>query len=210
MPPRKPSVNLPRVKTDTLSDGRIGVTGDTRPIKDRLKAAGGRWHAEDKVWYLPAGTDLAFLSEPPCPDNVPNVTTKTLPDGRITVKGATFDDTYAIRDRLKAAAARWNASEKVWILPAGTDIAFLKEPLPPPPPEWELQGLCCAEAKRYGYDLRRNEVFCRAHGLKPWWFCCSEAKVISAARQSCSCAVHTQSDPYVACILVRGQRYTGD
>jgi hypothetical protein len=146
MPPRKPSVNLPRVKTDTLSDGRIGVTGNTFDIKDRLKAAGGRWHAVDKVWYLPAGTDLAFL----------------------------------------------------------------KDPLPPPPPEWELQGLCCAEAKRYGYDFRRNEVFCRAHGLKPWWFCCSEAKVISAARQSCSCAVHTQSDPHVACILVRGQRYTGD
>lgn len=64
MPPRKTSVNLPRVKTDTLSDGRIGVTGDTFPIKDRLKAAGGRWHAGDKLWYLPSGTDLAFLKEP--------------------------------------------------------------------------------------------------------------------------------------------------
>ena len=62
--PRKPTLNLPRVKTDTLSDGRIGVTGDTFSIKDRLKAAGGRWHAADKVWHLPAGTDLAFLKEP--------------------------------------------------------------------------------------------------------------------------------------------------
>ena len=141
--PRKPTLNLPRVKTDTLSDGRIGVTGDTFPIKDRLKAAGARWHAADKVWHLPAGTDLAFL----------------------------------------------------------------KEPLPPPPyvRPWNA---CCDSAKVYG--MTESEVFCKEHHRTPWWFCCSEAKVISAARQSCSCAVHTQSDPHVACILVRGQRYTGD
>jgi hypothetical protein len=70
------------------------------------------------------------------------------------------------------------------------------------------QGLCCENAKVYGYG--RNEIFCREHGVKPWWFCCINAKLISAARQSCSCPTHTQSDPHVACILVRGQRYTGD
>jgi hypothetical protein len=72
MPPRKtPVVPLPRVKTDTLADGRISLTGQTFEIKDRIKAAGGRWHAEDKVWHLPAGTDLAFLREPlPPPEPV--------------------------------------------------------------------------------------------------------------------------------------------
>jgi len=140
MPPR----NTPRVKTDTLSDGRIGVTGDTFPIKDRLKTAGGRWHAMDKVWYLPAGTDLAFL----------------------------------------------------------------KEPLPPPPPPPRPWNACCDSAKVYG--MTETDVFCKAHDRIPWWFCCAEAKVISGARQSCSCAVHTESDPHVACIRVRGQCYTGD
>ncbi len=138
--PRKPTLNLPRVKTDTLSDGRIGVTGDTFPIKDRLKAAGGRWHAEDKVWYLPRGTDLAFL----------------------------------------------------------------KEPLPPVIP----LNACCASAICYGHT--KTEVFCREHNRKPWWFCCMDARVIDGPRQTCSCPTHTQSDPNVACILVRGQRYTGD
>ncbi len=144
MPPRKtPAPLLPRVKTDTLSDGRIGVTGDTFPIKDRLKAAGGRWHPGDKVWHLPAGTDLAFL----------------------------------------------------------------REPLPPPPPFIPLNA-CCAGATVYGNT--KSEVFCREHKRIPWWFCCDKARVIDAVRQSCSCVVHTQSDPHVACILVRGQRYTGD
>jgi hypothetical protein len=67
---------------------------------------------------------------------------------------------------------------------------------------------CCDKAKVYG--MTETEVFCREHHRKPWWFCCDKAKVISAARQSCSCVVHTQSDPHVSCILVRGQRYTGD
>ena len=147
MPPRRstPSTaSLPRVKTDTLSDGRIGVTGDTFPIKDRLKAAGARWHPGDKVWHLPAGTDLAFL----------------------------------------------------------------KEPLPPPPPPARPSNACCDAAKVYGFT--EADVLCSTHGLFPWWFCCAKARVISAARQSCSCVEHTQSDPHVACILVRGQRYTGD
>ena len=147
MPPRKnPAPLLPRVKTDTLSDGRIGVTGQTFDIKDRLKAAGGKWHPEDKVWYLPAGTDLAFL----------------------------------------------------------------RDPLPPPPPPVRTRpwNACCDAARVYGHT--ETEVLCSTHGRIPWWFCCDQARVISAARQSCSCVEHTQSDPHVACILVRGQRYTGD
>jgi hypothetical protein len=131
---------------------------------------------------------------------------ETLADGRISLTGQTFE----IKDRIKAAGGRWDAAAKSWSLPAGTDLAFLREPLPPPEPLWVSQGLCCENAKVYGYDFRRNEIFCRAHGLKPWWFCCMDAKVISATRQSCSCSTHTQNDPHVACILVRGQRYTGD
>lgn len=145
MPPRKtPAPLLPRVKTDTLSDGRIGVTGDTFPIKDRLKAAGGRWHPGDKVWHLPPGTDLAFL----------------------------------------------------------------REPLPPPPPPPRPDYVCCDAAKMYGYS--ETEIFCRTHERIPWWFCCMDARVISAARQTCSCPTHTENDPHVASILVRGKRYTGD
>lgn len=142
MPSRKtPKPILPRVKTTTLADGRIGVTGDTFPIKDRLKAAGARWNAADKVWHLPAGTDLAFL----------------------------------------------------------------KDPLPPPPPEWELQGLCCENARWYG--TQKNEIFCHAHALKPWWFCCMDARLVSKRDQSCSCAAHGTP---MSNFRVRGAIYTGD
>jgi hypothetical protein len=129
------------------------------------------------------------------------VKTDTLSDGRIGVTG----DTFPIKDRIKAAGGRWNPADKSWALPAGTDLAFLKEPLPPPP---RHPALCCDEAQFYGTSA--TEVFCRTHARKPWWFCCINAKLISVERQSCSCPTHTQNDPHVACILVRGQRYTGD
>lgn len=32
----------------------LPVTGNTYPVKDRLKAIGGRWDAERKVWMVPA------------------------------------------------------------------------------------------------------------------------------------------------------------
>jgi hypothetical protein len=136
--------------------------------------------------------------------NIPRVKTDTLSDGRIGVTG----DTFPIKDRLKSAGARWNASDKVWFLPAGTDLAFLSEPLPPPPPPPRPWNACCDAAKVYG--MTETEVFCKAHNRIPWWFCCDKVKVINRARQTCSCPVHTESDPHVACILVGGKRYTGD
>ncbi len=136
--------------------------------------------------------------------NLPRVKTNTLSYGRISVTG----DTFSIKDRLKAAGGRWNATDKVWVLPAGTDLAFLSEPLPPPPPPPRPQHACCDSAKVYG--ISETEVFCKEHNRLPWWFCCDKVKTINRARQTCSCPVHTQSDPHVASILVRGKRYTGD
>lgn len=34
--------------------GMSAVTGNTYPVKDRLREMGGRWNAEDKAWMLPA------------------------------------------------------------------------------------------------------------------------------------------------------------
>lgn len=136
--------------------------------------------------------------------NLPRVKTDTLSDGRIGVTG----DTFPIKDRLKAAGARWHAADKVWTLPSGTDLAFLKEPLPPPPPPPRSVFACCDSAKVYGPS--ETEVFCRAHNHIPWWFCCDKVRTINRSRKTCACPVHTQSDPHVASILVCGKRYTGD
>lgn len=31
----------------------VAITGNTFPIKDKLKAMGGRWNAAEKVWMVP-------------------------------------------------------------------------------------------------------------------------------------------------------------
>ncbi len=51
---------MPSIKLETLEDGRIRLSGGTFPIKDQIRARGGRWDPAARVWTLPAGTDLAF------------------------------------------------------------------------------------------------------------------------------------------------------
>jgi hypothetical protein len=46
-------------------------------------------------------------------------------DGRIMVYGGTYD----YREAIRTHGGKWNAAEKAWYLPAGTDTSFLP-PLP--------------------------------------------------------------------------------
>lgn len=32
----------------------VAITGNTYPVKDQIKALGGRWNAERKAWMVPA------------------------------------------------------------------------------------------------------------------------------------------------------------
>ena len=70
-------------------------------------------------------------------------------DGRIMVYGGTYDYREAIRTR----GGKWNAAEKAWYLPAGTDTTFLPpEPVPPKPAVTvysvprRRDGRCCEKA----------------------------------------------------------------
>lgn len=48
-------------------DGRIMVYGGTYEYREALRTHGGRWNAGERAWYLPAGTDTAFLPAEPKP-----------------------------------------------------------------------------------------------------------------------------------------------
>jgi hypothetical protein len=48
------SVNPPPQNNGATS--RIQITGDTVPVKDRIKSMGGRWDANGKFWYIDAAT----------------------------------------------------------------------------------------------------------------------------------------------------------
>ena len=44
-------LNLPNCEV-TIIGVWIWVTGDTRPVKDKLKSAGCKWHSRRKCWYF--------------------------------------------------------------------------------------------------------------------------------------------------------------
>ena len=46
-------------------DGLIYLGGETFPLRDQIKAHGGKWNAGRKLWTLPAETSLDFLTTPP-------------------------------------------------------------------------------------------------------------------------------------------------
>ena len=37
-----------------MSSNIVAITGNTYPVKEQLKAIGGRWNAEQKAWMVPA------------------------------------------------------------------------------------------------------------------------------------------------------------
>lgn len=47
-----------------LADGRIQLSGATFPVRDQIKARGGRWDPAARSWTLPAGTDTVFAPAP--------------------------------------------------------------------------------------------------------------------------------------------------
>ena len=53
------------LKTKKLEDGRIELSGGTFPLRDQIKARGGKWDPARKVWIMPIGTSLDFeVSKP--------------------------------------------------------------------------------------------------------------------------------------------------
>jgi hypothetical protein len=55
----------------TLEDGRKELSGRTFNYKDQIKAAGGRWDPDRKVWALSAEAKMDFLPPPPPPPPKP-------------------------------------------------------------------------------------------------------------------------------------------
>ncbi len=60
-----------KLTVTTLEDGRIQLSGSTFPVRDQIKARGGRWDPASRTWTLPAGTDTTFEVPPPPPPPPP-------------------------------------------------------------------------------------------------------------------------------------------
>jgi hypothetical protein len=51
----------------TEKAGQHYISGNTFNNKDYLKSLGAKWSPDDKMWLLPAGTDIKPLLAPPPP-----------------------------------------------------------------------------------------------------------------------------------------------
>jgi hypothetical protein len=56
---------MSKIETLLVENGQIQLSGNTYAWRVAIKEAGGRWKPAEKVWILPAGTNLDFLGERP-------------------------------------------------------------------------------------------------------------------------------------------------
>ena len=105
------------------------------------------------------------VSEAP-PEEIRGVAVKTLPSGIVVVSEATYS-TYRYRDLLKAAGGIWNAEEKAWRLPAGTNVKVALTPPPAPRPSW----VCCEKASILSH--KSQHYSCQEHTM--YWEDCKDA-----------------------------------
>ncbi len=91
-----------------------------------------------------------------------SVKVTTLTDGRLSLKGyATFECRESIKAAALAAgsAAQWQAAEKCWIVPAGTDLAAALPPPPPPKPKRLREDWTREEYTQWLIRHARRKVF---------------------------------------------------
>jgi len=91
-------------------------------------------------------------------------------DGRIQLSGAT----YAVRDQIKARGGKWDATARVWTLPAGTDTVFAPAAATSAThatrvaePVRTREELTLAEWQMYATS-RRNAGRCCSHATSFW------------------------------------------
>lgn len=142
-------------------DALVQIRGNTYPIREQLKALGGRWNADDKVWEVPASNSAEALvlakSQPP---------KQPLPEAKdwVPVKG----NTYAAKDILKAQFnARWDGVSRTWLVApdnladAQRVVDALKGTSAPTKRCWECgKEFTFAQAKRNDGDWRESYCGC--------------------------------------------------
>lgn len=114
---------------------RITVMGNSYDHREKIKAAGGRWDGDRRIWTIPpeAKAKLEHLSglrfsggggapTAPAPIAAPSAQApaapiaaiaKTPEPERISVSG----NTYAHKERIKSVGGRWDGNKGVWTIP---------------------------------------------------------------------------------------------
>lgn len=95
--------------------GKHVVTGETFPIKDKLKALGGRWDGERKGWWVPGAKADEALAILVAEERKKGLTAgaATPPPKRVAISG----QTYEVREKLKRLGGKWDADRKAWMVP---------------------------------------------------------------------------------------------
>ncbi len=92
-------------------------------VKDKLKAAGAKWDPQEKSWWMgsknasKAETLAAKLSGSAAGAQKKKIEFKTDMDRRRKEGLVLRGNTYAIKDKIKAAGGVWDSWDKSWLLP---------------------------------------------------------------------------------------------
>lgn len=84
----------------------------------KVKELGAKWNRDDKVWFVPAGTDLAPFAKWLQPAEEAQEQTQPLISETDTQLNTKFSD----RAEVKELGAKWDKDAKKWTVPAGTDL----------------------------------------------------------------------------------------
>jgi hypothetical protein len=74
-----------------MTTSLVAVTGNTFPVKDQIKALGGRWNADQKAWMVPADkadAARALVSGSPAKSQQTSTSTTTFKPRKCVVCGA--------------------------------------------------------------------------------------------------------------------------
>ena len=107
----------------------VEVKGNTYPVKDRLKALGGKWDAARKAWMVPAS----------CAQEASEIVAsapRRAPADLVPITG----NAYSVRAEIKALGGRWDGATKTWSVPRANYARA--QALVPQAPRRGLSGKC--------------------------------------------------------------------
>lgn len=88
------------------------LTGNTYPLRDKLRALGAHWDGDRKAWWTSKRAALeSLIAAAPV---APAAYVAPVGEALIAIDG----NTYPVRDQLRAMGGSWDAGRKAWMVPA--------------------------------------------------------------------------------------------
>jgi hypothetical protein len=146
----------------TKEGRRYYLSGNTFPIKDKLRAAGAHWDRDRSSWWTSKeSAALEFAAEVNAQGaELDAVRAATAGEELVAIEG----NTYPIKDKLRAMGGTWDAGAKVWRVPSSkaeeAKALVAAQPAKASADYTQTRQYSGAQPKR-SFGVRRNGGRCR-------------------------------------------------